>query len=109
MTINLPKLGTMASLNGDGIRTLLHTCASEIPNMFEKNLRYPEHVDQMRIFNDLGFFSRATIQANGIPVRPVDVSAAIFTPVWKYEPGEPDLTVIFQFRSANGQKIAVAL
>ena len=27
-------------------------------------------------------------------MRPIDVSAAIFTPVWKYQPGESDLTVM---------------
>ncbi len=93
MTIDLPKLGTMACLNADGLRTLLHTCASEIPNMFEKNLRYPEYVDQMRIFDDLGFFSQAPIQVNGVKVKPLDVISAILTPTWKYEPGESDLTV----------------
>jgi len=94
MTIDLPKLGTMACLNADGLRTLLHTCASEIPNMFEKNLRYPEYVDQMRIFDDLGFFSQTPIQVNGVSVKPLDVISAILTPVWKYEPGESDLTVM---------------
>ena len=43
MTIDIPKLGTMACLNADGLRTLLRTCVPEIPNMFEKNLRYPEY------------------------------------------------------------------
>jgi saccharopine dehydrogenase-like NADP-dependent oxidoreductase len=94
MTIDLPRLGTMACLNADGLRTLLHTCAHEIPNMFEKNLRYPEYVAQMRIFDELGFFSQTPIQVNGVSVRPIDVTSAIFTPVWKYEPGEFDLTIM---------------
>ena len=94
MTIDIPKLGTMACLNADGLRTLLRTCAPEIPNMFEKNLRYPEYVDQMRIFDDLGFFGQDPVEVNGVSVRPIDVSSAIFTPVWKYEPGESDLTVM---------------
>ncbi|MBW2612507.1 MAG: saccharopine dehydrogenase NADP-binding domain-containing protein [Deltaproteobacteria bacterium] len=94
MTIDLPKVGTMACLNSDGLRTLIHTSASEIPNMFEKTLRYPEHVDQMRIFNDAGFFSQTPIQVNGASVRPIDVTASILTPLWKYEPGEADLTVM---------------
>ncbi len=93
MTIDLPKLGTMACLNADGLRTLLHTCASEIPNMFEKNLRYPEYVDQMRIFNNIGLFSQTPIQVKDVSVEPLDVISAILTPVWKYGPGEPDLTV----------------
>jgi lysine 6-dehydrogenase len=93
MTIDLPKLGTMACLNADGLRTLLHTCASEIPNMFEKNLRYPEYVDQMRIFDQIGLFSQTPLDVNGVSVKPLDVISAILTPVWKYEPNEADLTV----------------
>ncbi len=94
MTIDLPKVGTMACLNSDGLRTLIHTSASDIPNMFEKTLRYPEHVDQMRIFNNAGFFSQTPIQVKGTSLRPIDVTASILTPLWEYEPGEADLTVM---------------
>ena len=94
MTIDLPKIGSMACLNSDGLRTLIHTAVPDIPNMFEKTLRYPEHVDQMRIFNDAGFFSQTPIQVKGTSVRPIDVTASILTPLWKYEPDEADLTVM---------------
>ena len=80
MTIDIPKLGTMACLNADGLRTLLRTCAPEIPNMFEKNLRYPEYVDQNACFDDLGFFSETPIEVNGVSVRPIDVSLCDFHP-----------------------------
>jgi lysine 6-dehydrogenase len=93
MTIDLPKLGTMACLNADGLRTLLHTSVSEVPNMFEKNLRYPEYVDQMRIFDQIGLFSQTPLDVNGVSVKPLDVISAVLTPVWKYEPNEADLTV----------------
>jgi len=92
--VDIPKLGPMACLNADGLRTLLRSCVPEIPNMFEKNLRYPEYVDQMRVFDEHGFFSQTPVEVNGVSVRPIDVSSAIFTPVWKYEPGESDLTVM---------------
>jgi saccharopine dehydrogenase-like NADP-dependent oxidoreductase len=94
MTIDLPKVGSMACLASDGLRTLLHTSAAEVPNMFEKTLRYPEHVNQMRIFNDAGFFSQTPIQVGGVSVRPIDVTASVLTPLWKYKPGESDLTVM---------------
>jgi len=94
MTIDLPKVGTMACLASDGLRTLLHTCISEVPNMFEKTLRYPDHVNQMRIFNDVGLFNQTPIQVAGVAVRPIDVIASVFTPLWKYDPGESDLTVM---------------
>jgi saccharopine dehydrogenase-like NADP-dependent oxidoreductase len=94
MTIDLPKVGSMACLASDGLRTLLHTSVAEVPNMFEKTLRYPEHVNQMRIFNDAGFFSQTPIQVGGVSVRPIDVTASVLTPLWKYKPGESDLTVM---------------
>ena len=93
-TIDLPKVGSMACLISDGLRTLIRTAAAEIPNMFEKTLRYPEHVHQMRIFNDAGFFSQTPLKVAGASVRPIDVTAAVLTPLWQYEPGESDLTVM---------------
>lgn len=94
MTIDLPEVGTMACLASDGLRTLIHTAAGEVPNMFEKTLRYPEHVHQMRVFNDVGLFSQSPIQVRGVSVRPIDVTAAVLTPLWQYDPGESDLTVM---------------
>ncbi len=92
MTIDIDRVGTLACLNSDGLRTLISTM--DIPNMFEKTLRYPGHVDQMRNFMDAGFFNRNPIQVMGASVRPIDVTAALFSPLWKYEPGEADLTVM---------------
>ncbi|MBT3276231.1 MAG: saccharopine dehydrogenase [Spirochaetales bacterium] len=93
-TIDFDQVGTLACLTSDGLRTLIHTFASEIPDMFEKTLRYPGHVDKMRIFNDAGFFSRTPIELKGASVRPIDVTSVLLSPLWKYEVGEPDLTVM---------------
>jgi len=92
MTIDIDRVGTLACLNSDGLRTLI--CTMDIPNMLEKTLRYPGHVDQMRIFMDTGFFNENAIQVLGASVRPIDVTAALLSPLWKYEPGEADLTVM---------------
>lgn len=92
MMIDLDKVGTMACLNSDGLRTLIHTM--DIPDMFEKTLRYPNHVDQMRIFRDTGLFNTTPIQVKGLTVRPIDVTASLLSPLWKYEPGEADVTVM---------------
>jgi saccharopine dehydrogenase-like NADP-dependent oxidoreductase len=91
-TIDLDKVGTLACLNSDGLRTLLRT--SDIPDMFEKTLRYPGHVDLMRIFKEAGFLNASPIQVEGASVRPIDVTASLISPLWKYEPGESDLTVM---------------
>ncbi|MFC2084164.1 saccharopine dehydrogenase C-terminal domain-containing protein [Bacteroidota bacterium] len=92
MTIDIDKIGTLACLNSDGLRTLIHT--TDIPDMFEKTLRYPGHVDLMRIFKDTGFFNMTPIQVKGDLVRPIDVTASLLSTLWKYEPGEADLTVM---------------
>ena len=92
MTIDLPKAGTMACLNSNGLRTLIRT--TDIPEMFEKTLRYPGHVDQMRIFKDAGFLNTTPIKVEGASVRPIDMTASLLSPLWKYEAGEADLTVM---------------
>jgi len=92
MTIDLDKIGTMACLNSDGLRTLIRTM--NIPNMFEKTLRYPGHVDQMRILLEAGFLDINPILVEGVSVRPIDLTASLLSSIWKYKPGEVDITVM---------------
>jgi lysine 6-dehydrogenase len=91
-TIDFEEVGTLACLNSDGLRTLIRTM--DIPDMLEKTLRYPEHVDLMRIFRDAGFLNLTPVEVKGASVRPIDVTASLFSTLWKYEPGEADLTVM---------------
>ncbi len=91
-TIELEDVGSLACLNSDGLRTLLRTM--DIPDMFEKTLRYPGHADSMRVLRDTGFLKLTPIQVKGGTVRPIDVTAALLTPLWTYGPGEADLTVM---------------
>ena len=92
MTIDLDKVGTLACLNSDGLRTLIRT--TDIPNMFEKTLRYPRHVNLMRIFKETGLFNITPIQVEGASVRPIDMTAKLLSQLWRYEPGEVDVTVM---------------
>jgi saccharopine dehydrogenase-like NADP-dependent oxidoreductase len=91
-TIDFEEVGPLACLNSDGLRTLISTM--DIPDMLEKTLRYPGHVDLMRIFRDAGFLNLTPIQVKGTLVRPIDVTASLLSPHWVYEPGEADLTVM---------------
>jgi len=92
MTIDFEKVGTMACLNSDGLRTLIHT--TNIPDMFEKTLRYPGHVEMMRTFQNVGLLNMTPVQIEGKNVRPIDVTAALLSKQWKYNPGEADITVM---------------
>jgi len=90
--VDLPGVGTLEAFNSDGLRTLLTTM--DVPSMKEKTLRYPGHAEKMRILRDSGFFDRNEVEAGGVKVRPLDVSARLLTRAWKLEEGEEDLTVM---------------
>jgi saccharopine dehydrogenase-like NADP-dependent oxidoreductase len=101
--IDLPGLGTVEAFNTDGLRTLIDTL--EVPNMKEKTLRWPGHVELMRAFRATGLFDVEPIDVAGQAVRPRDVTAALVFPRWTYEPGEADLTVLRVEASGGGRTL----
>ena len=90
--VNFPGLGSLEAFNTDGLRSLLRTCKT--PDMVEKTMRYPGHAVRMRILREAGFFSTEEIQAASGVVRPRDVTEALLFSAWRFEEGEPDLTVM---------------
>ena len=90
--VDFPGLGTLEAFNTDGLRSLLQT--SKTPTMIEKTMRYPGHAERMRMLRDAGFFSSREIQAASGAVRPLDVTEALLFDQWRFEEGEPDLTVM---------------
>ena len=90
--VDFPGLGSLEAFNTDGLRSLLRT--SDTPNMVEKTMRYPGHAVRMRILREAGFFSEREIQAASGTVRPRDVTEALLFSAWKFDEGEPDLTVM---------------
>jgi saccharopine dehydrogenase-like NADP-dependent oxidoreductase len=90
--VDFPGLGSLEAFNTDGLRSLLRT--SRTPNMVEKTMRYPGHAVRMRVLRDAGFFSEEEIQAASGTVRPRDVTETLLFNAWRFEEGEPDLTVM---------------
>ncbi|MCK6530387.1 saccharopine dehydrogenase NADP-binding domain-containing protein [Myxococcota bacterium] len=92
--VDLPGIGTLESFNTDGLRSLVRTMT--VPNMKEKTLRYPGHIELMRVFRETGLFSHEPVAVGpeGVRVRPIDVISALMFPKWTYGPGEEDLTVM---------------
>ncbi len=90
--VNFPGLGTLEAFLTDGLRSLLKT--SRTPNMVEKTMRYPGHAELMRVLREAGFFSGQEIQAASGRVRPRDVTESLLFHAWRFEEGEPDLTVM---------------
>jgi saccharopine dehydrogenase-like NADP-dependent oxidoreductase len=90
--MDLPGVGTLEACNSDGLRTLCDTL--EVPFMKERTLRYPGHIELMRVLRAGGFFANEQITIGNQQIRPIDVTAKILIDGWKYEQGEADLTVM---------------
>jgi len=90
--IDFPGLGTLEAFNTDGLRSLARTMSC--PNMKEKTLRYPGHIEKMIVLRESGFFDETEIMVNGSAVRPIDLTAALLFPMWKMDEGEVDLTIL---------------
>jgi lysine 6-dehydrogenase len=91
--LHFHKVGTLESFNTDGLRSLLFTM-SHIPNMKEKTLRYPGHIDLIKNLIAGGFFSEEPITLNGLQVTPLQCASAILINQWKLEPNESEFTIM---------------
>jgi lysine 6-dehydrogenase len=90
--LDFPEVGTLEAFDTDGLRTVLRTIAC--PEMKEKTLRYPGHIELMRVLRETGFFRKEPIEVRGVRVAPIDVTAALLFPLWRFEEGEADVTVL---------------
>jgi lysine 6-dehydrogenase len=90
--IDFPEVGTLEAFNTDGLRTMAKTL--DVPNMKEKTLRYPGHIEKMAVLRETGFFRADPIDVGGVKVRPLDLTAKLLFPMWKLAPGEEDVTVL---------------
>ncbi len=91
--IEFDKVGTLESFNTDGLRSIIHTMP-HIPNMKEKTLRYPGHIDLIRALKASGFFSEEHISIGGQSVIPLDFTSKVLLEEWKLQPEEEEFTVL---------------
>lgn len=90
--IDFQGIGTLEAFNSDGLRTLAKTI--DCPNMKEKTLRYPGHIEKMAVLRETGFFSQEEIEINGVKIRPIDLTAKLLFPMWELGEGEVDITIM---------------
>lgn len=87
-----PGIGTLEAFNTDGLRSLALTI--NCPNMKEKTLRYPGHIEKMRVLREMGLFDFNPLEVKGQKIRPIDFTAQLLFPKWKLKEGEVDITVM---------------
>jgi len=107
--VEFDKVGTLESFNSDGLRSILFTMP-HIKNMKEKTLRYPGHVEYVKVLKDSGFFSENKITVNGIEISPLDFTSKILFNEWKLGETEEELTVMrvsLKGENLKGQTVEV--
>jgi lysine 6-dehydrogenase len=88
----LPGVGKLEAFFSDGLRTLLQTVKG-VENMAEKTLRYPGHVEKIRLLRDLGLLDEKSIQVENVSVPPRKVTVKLLEKKLK-KPDVPDILVM---------------
>tara|TARA_R110001583_G_scaffold16041_3_gene65125 strand:+ start:18247 stop:19386 length:1140 start_codon:yes stop_codon:yes gene_type:complete len=104
--VEFDKVGTLESFNTDGLRSIIYTMP-HIPNMKEKTLRYPRHVEYVKVLKESGFFSEESVEINGVQISPIDFTSKILIDEWKLGEFEEELTVMrvtLKGENAKGEK-----
>ena len=88
------KVGTLEAFYTDGLRSLLRNM-DHIPNMKEKTLRYPGHIQLIQALKTAGFFdTEASVTVNNTSIRPIDFTSKVLIRDWQLDPNEPEFTVM---------------
>lgn len=85
--------GELEAFNTDGLRSLVDTMG-HIPNMKEKTLRYPGHIDLIIALQQAGFFDTDPVTVKGQNVVPLEFTSRLLVDQWKLGPDEKEFTVM---------------
>jgi lysine 6-dehydrogenase len=106
--IDFEKLGTLESFNTDGLRSILFTMP-HIPNMKEKTLRYPGHIDIMKGLIKAGFLNTTPINFKGQQIAPLEFTSALLFDQWKLGATEEEFTLMSIVIKGEGKTIQYEL
>ena len=91
--VDFEGVGTLESFNSDGLRSIIFTMP-HIINMKEKTLRYPDHIEYIKVLKSSGFFNEEKINVKGTMVSPLEFSSNILFNEWKLGDTEEEITVM---------------
>ena len=87
--VEFPRVGKLEAFFSDGLRTLLRTVKG-VENMGEKTLRYPGHLEKIKLLRDLGFLDEKSIQVGDVSIAPRKVTIRMLEKKLK-KPDVPDI------------------
>ncbi len=106
--ISFEAVGDLEAFNTDGLRSLIYTM-SHIPEMKEKTLRYPGHIDIITAMQQAGFFDTAPLRIKEVDISPLEFTSKLLVNQWKLEPGEEEFTVMKVIIKGEGKTIGYSL
>ncbi|MAQ31410.1 MAG: saccharopine dehydrogenase [Flavobacteriales bacterium] len=107
-TISFDQTGDLEAFNTDGLRSLLYTM-SHVPNMIEKTLRYPGHVQKIQLLKDIGFFDQKIRTVNNQNYTPLEITADILKEKWFLKDKEQEFTVMRIIMNDKNKKVQIDL
>lgn len=87
------EVGELEAFNTDGLRSLIFTM-NHIPEMKEKTLRYPGHIDLIIALQQAGFFDTNPLRIKEVDITPLDFTSKLLVNEWKLGPEEEEFTVM---------------
>jgi len=106
--LNFDEIGELEAFNTDGLRTLIFTMG-HIPNMKEKTLRYPGHIELIIALQQAGFFETTPLRFDQTDISPLDFTSRLLVSQWKLEPGEEEFTVMKVIIEGDGKTVVYHL
>lgn len=86
-------IGELEAFNTDGLRSLIFTM-SHIPDMKEKTLRYPGHIELIIALQQAGFLDTNPLRFDTVDVTPLEFTSRLLLNQWKPEPDEEEFTIM---------------
>jgi saccharopine dehydrogenase-like NADP-dependent oxidoreductase len=102
--IQFESIGDLEAFNTDGLRSLIFTMG-HIPDMIEKTLRYPGHIDLMIALQQAGFFDPAPLRFEETDISPLEFTSRLLVHQWKLDPDENEFTVMRVIIKGEGKTI----
>lgn len=103
--VDFGEVGKLEAFNTDGLRSLVYTM-SHIPDMKEKTLRYPGHIDLIIALQQAGFFDATLkLRFDDTDITPLEFTSRLLVNEWKLEPEEDEFTIMKVIIKGEGKKI----
>jgi saccharopine dehydrogenase-like NADP-dependent oxidoreductase len=101
--IEFPGVGRLEAFYTDGLRTLLQTF-SNVETMWEKTMRYPGHVESVKLLRALGLFDNGPINVGDSQISPRLMTARLLEKSLKKPDVGDILTMKVEVAGRKGRK-----